>query len=124
MRLMAALIVAGFGLWFAPRQMFGRITAALTAWRHFKATADFDLVYRRMRVCWRCPLFYSPLRTCGTPLKRDLRDLGCWCNMEAKAALLESECWLDENQCDTQGCGWTANIPDAGAGLDSDHGSD
>ena len=53
----------------------------------------------RMEVCRQCPVFYAPLRTCGSPLRRGSRvrnhPAGCSCYMPFKAKF-ECNCWLWE----------------------------
>lgn len=61
---------------------------------------EYDLYKRRLNICSDCPLFFRPLRTCGTPLRfltKNKRFGGCWCYMPFKAMNIDSECWLDEN---------------------------
>jgi len=43
----------------------------------------------RLLACHACPLFYEPLRTCGTPR---LGPDGCWCHMPTKASTV-ANCW-------------------------------
>jgi hypothetical protein len=57
--------------------------------RYWKADA-------RLAVCRSCPLWYAPLQTCGSPLKRGWSGLGCYCFMPAKARTRTAECWADE----------------------------
>jgi len=60
----------------------------------------------RMEVCSKCPVFFNPLRTCGSPLRWRDRDLGCWCSMEAKAKLTHATCWLRMHETRRTGFGW------------------
>lgn len=105
---MALLVAAGFSI-ATPRKSWGRVRAALATWlqwaRGSQAT-PFWIYYHRLRACHRCPLYYSPLRTCGTPLVRDLRDIGCHCNMEAKSAVIEATCWFRDNTNNDTEFGW------------------
>ncbi len=53
--------------------------------------------YKRLRCCFACPIFFKPLRTCGSPLAPDHPELGCSCEMERKAGLPKAKCWAREN---------------------------
>lgn len=69
------------------------IGRALTA-RRGKASAR--LAKARLEHCEGCPIFYSPLRTCGSPLVEGHEDLGCWCQMDVKAQDIKATCWANE----------------------------
>lgn len=60
----------------------------------------------RMDACRNCPVFYRPLRTCGSPLRKELRDVGCFCSMEWKARLSHATCWLRDHETHRTGFGW------------------
>lgn len=51
---------------------------------------------QRMGICEACPIYFSPLKSCGTPLRRDLRPCGCYCYMPVKARYARSTCWIDD----------------------------
>jgi hypothetical protein len=105
-RLSAALLVAAAYSATHPAASFRRVANAIAAWVRFaraRKRTPFWKTYRRYRACSGCPLFYKPLRTCGSPLDGDLTDLGCWCNMEAKAPMPESTCWMGDNLGDGMG---------------------
>lgn len=97
MRLTCALLVAAVVSWTEPRTALTKILAALRSWRYLSRRVDAKTMWRRYAACIRCPIFYKPLRTCGTPLTKELRGLGCYCNMEAKVLWEESTCWLEDN---------------------------
>ena len=59
--------------------------------------------YSRNAYCKRCPIFYEPLRTCGTPRKG---DDGCWCHTPTKN-LGHANCWAYDNGKDY---GWPAML--------------
>jgi hypothetical protein len=61
--------------------------------KHSRAT--LPVILRRRRSCKRCAIYFEPLRSCGSPLASG-PALGCWCNMEHKAALPDATCWLNE----------------------------
>lgn len=63
--------------------------------------------YRRLRHCYRCELFFKPLRTCGSPFMDGYEDLGCFCDMTRKAAVPNATCWADENT--DLNIGWKTN---------------
>ncbi len=75
------------------------------AWRWRGRRANRWVYYRRMRACYACPLFYAPLRTCGSPLLTSNPELGCYCAMERKAALPDARCWAWDN-LDLKEIGW------------------
>lgn len=112
-RLSMALLVAGVFSLSRPRESWPRITGALKTWIRF-ARQDRPtprwIYFSRLRTCYRCPLFYKPLRTCGSPLVKDLRDVGCMCDMEIKAAAIEATCWYRETTYDDTEFGWPASL--------------
>lgn len=99
LRLGAALFVAGVFSWRQPRVAVVKIWRAATFWVRFvrkHERADFWQTYRRYRACRACPLFFMPLRTCGSPLADD-PELGCNCQMQVKSGIKDAQCWLLEN---------------------------
>lgn len=75
-----------------------------------QGTVDRLTYFRRLRCCQRCPVYYSPLRTCGSPLA-SITNVGCWCLMERKATLAQAKCWIDENEFeDYLEYGWNHNL--------------
>lgn len=95
------------------RQAVLRIMRFVKLWWTLKDPDAYvsELHYqRRLITCERCPVFFKPLRTCGTPLKKDLRGIGCYCFMEAKAKLTHATCWLDD-ELGPNPDGWTVNAP-------------
>lgn len=67
--------------------------------------------FRRLRCCYRCPVFHVEMRTCGSPISKT-PELGCWCFMPKKAALPNAECWIDEQGFEDYGeYGWNNQIP-------------
>lgn len=90
-------------MWQAARHVFVALTAR-------RGRVDRVTYFRRLRCCWRCPVFYPPLRTCGSPLAGN-PELGCFCEEERKAAIPEATCWIDENaEDDMKEFGWTITI--------------
>ncbi len=88
LQFVAAVVAAlVFKLWTEGK------AAAVAIWKSRKEgvhpKADLRLIHCRS---W-CPIFYAPLQTCGTPLKKDLRDMGCFCHMPTKAKT-KCNCWL------------------------------
>ncbi len=74
-----------------------------------------ELVQARLAVCRKCPVFFRPLQSCGSPLREILRRLrrlpklpaGCFCHLPTKARLHEN-CWAyDERLPDL---GWPAAL--------------
>lgn len=69
-----------------------------------------DIYQRRLRTCQKCPIFYKPLQTCGSPIKRELRGVGCYCYQPESARYAAKCCWLDDTLWpDVDGHGWYAN---------------
>ena len=98
LRWAAALLLAGLcSCW--TRRGWVRIGRAAGLWFGLVGKKDRlvdPATYaRRIKACEQCVIFYKPLRTCGTPLKRELRPHGCWCFMDEAAKLHEKECYLD-----------------------------
>lgn len=58
--------------------------------------ASMETFEARMKCCEECPLFYSPLNTCGSVLT-DNPSLGCGCYLPLKNKLPEATCWMDDN---------------------------
>ena len=94
-----ALLLAGLFSCWTPRG-WRRIAKAFLLWFGFcrsGANADAKTVAMRLATCDQCVLFYRPLGTCGTPIKRDLRGHGCWCYLLEKAKLKYAQCYLDSD---------------------------
>ena len=119
-----ALLVAGIFSLATPRVGFGRLWGAVKAWgrlaRDGGALASTALYKRRMAVCWRCPFYSRAWGTCGSPLEKVLRSVGCWCSMRAKARYADSRCWIDDELSTGNGRlhsyaghGWRANGADS-----------
>lgn len=77
-----------------------------------------DMELLRLQTCGKCPLFHVELSTCGSPLKKATRGVGCYCFMPEKAKYESSRCWIDSDTEPGQhrAFGWDAairaNIPD------------
>jgi len=77
---------------------------AFTLWFKFAKEPDptpFWLYFRRLRACYRCPVFLYDRRTCGSLNPADdwpdgEESWGCGCMMPVKAKVLSAECWLHE----------------------------
>lgn len=73
-------------------------------WDFQRPKVSIDLFDRRLETCRRCPIYYAPLQTCGSPLKRyagvpkEVSLIGCWCHMPTKARR-EANCWRYEELC-------------------------
>lgn len=88
-----------------------------------ETTLGPDIAQLRLHHCaTRCPIFYAPLRTCGTPLHgagymllHPDTQFGCWCHMPTKARGV-CNCWLyDMVQGRTDGSfsGWPHELNSA-----------
>jgi hypothetical protein len=95
-RLLSALAVAVIACILSPAKSASRIRAAWFLWLKPMTQAPFWLTYRRYRACRHCPVFYPPLRTCGSPLSKEFRGLGCYCSTEIKCGILNASCWGDD----------------------------
>lgn len=100
MRLSAALLVeAGRGLRH-PGAAVRKLRTAVSVWFSGLGTDGIvaEVVHeRRLATCRKCPVFFRPLRTCGSWLSKETRDLGtCGCNMEAAAWFRHKRCYLDD----------------------------
>lgn len=107
-------MVAALCSWRDPLSAWGKIRDAF-GWL-LRLIRDDDIrkvrysrYWKRMNICRKCPLFFEPLQTCGTPLIKVLRGLGCYCNMEQKAKYVRATCWIDDNIGTDDHRGWTAN---------------
>lgn len=112
-RLVAALAVAVVFSMRHPSESWGRITGSLAMWWEwvrYREKTPFWTYYGRMRACYHCQIFYRPLRTCGSPLTKDLRGMGCYCNMESAASIPEKDCWLRETLENDDTCGWPDHL--------------
>ena len=110
--LFCALLVAALGTLAQPKSTWEQLRAAFRAFVSYAEggqDASHWLYYGRMRQCFRYPLFYKPLRTCGTPLKKSLRDVGCHCSMPFKASMIYGSCWI-RTDAPTSPHGWPANL--------------
>lgn len=112
LRIIIAIAVAIGSCLFSPRDSWPRITGTsrlfwnwLTGRIHW---ADPYTAASRYARCEKCPIFYKPLRTCGSPLDKELRGLGCHCSIPIKARLREATCWGDDNLGDEFVFGWKA----------------
>lgn len=108
-RLFVALIVGGLFSLKTPKVALRRFWNAFTLWKVIFVSrddlVDFWTAYRRYRTCKKCPVFYAPLRTCGSPFL-EYPNLGCWCQEEWKVRLLEATCFLDDTLGDAAHWGW------------------
>lgn len=106
MKFIAAIIVAIIGgiiFWSRP---FGRVRDFLLLMFNSISEQPVDRGHydRRMYACRKCPVFYRPLMTCGTPFRN--RDLGCWCFTPKKNKLKLATCWLRTHEQHRSGYGW------------------
>lgn len=111
-RLVCALVVAA--LWSDPftRKPYVALWKALRGMFRVAHGVGASMYVReaRLRACRGCPVFFAPLQTCGSPLSKELRDVGCYCQVEAKSRIVDATCWLDEQLSDEFGdaYGWRA----------------
>lgn len=119
-----ALLMAGIFSLASPREGLGRLWGACKVWiglaRGGGAPASRALYLRRLAVCFRCPFYSRRWGTCGSPLEKVLRQVGCHCYIPAKARYADARCWIDERTSDGDtilasfaGHGWRASGADA-----------
>lgn len=109
LRLCLALLVASLFTSLTDRSGYVRIWRAVSLWWGAlkpDSTVSESLEAARIGACRSCPIFYRPLQTCGTPLRKELRELGCWCHMPTKAKLVDATCWLDDELPGETAYGW------------------
>jgi hypothetical protein len=112
-----ALLLAGiFSLW--TKRGLIRIYRAFALWfgllHHRKDNlVDDETLALRLKTCESCPIFYRPLRTCGTPVVKELRHHGCWCYMMEAAKLHEKQCYLDADISPGYPGGWEHAVQQA-----------
>ena len=95
-----ALLLAGvFSIW--TRQGWCRIGKAFGLWlglvRHHEKRVSLRRLERRLETCRKCPIYFKPLQTCGSPVIKRLRRVGCWCYCPESAKLNEKKCFLDSD---------------------------
>lgn len=101
------------GVWYAiwhRRNPLGRAVGffRLLGQMARRQYSSYDVVRDRNLECQKCPLFYRPLGTCGSPLDEENPDLGCWCHCRTKNKLKGATCWLRE---ETRGkMGWPETL--------------
>ena len=114
----AALLVAAlFSIW--SRHGWVRIGKAFGLWFglfHGKAFVSKEIAAFRLETCRKCPVFYAPLETCGSPLRKESRGLGCYCFQPVKVRLCDATCWLDDNIEPGYSGGWQHAIASARSG--------
>lgn len=62
----------------------------------------------RMKCCEECPIYWLPLKTCGSPLS-DHPELGCGCFLPVKGLQPEATCWADDTFGEQATFGWKVN---------------
>ena len=105
-----ALFIAAWYSLRSPADSFSRVRAALLLWFDFARhpdKADHWKYFRRLRTCYRCPIFYRPRKTCGAPGIKEFDGVGCACYMPAKCGIKNAECWGDINDPGND-YGWSA----------------
>jgi hypothetical protein len=105
----ALLVAAGWSDVFS-RIAWRRIGRAMSLWTVvIRGThVPHGTLEARLACCKGCPLWYSPLQTCGSPFKKGAEDLGCWCFMPQKAKYDDAVCWMDLELGDDAKYSWRA----------------
>ena|SRR5580692_11544503 len=104
--LFLALAVAALWSDIFDRATWYKARALFTVWfGSHGARVTEEHFSRRMAACRACPVFYAPLQTCGSPLSKETRGLGCSCHLPSKARLEAATCWLD-NEAPHAEYGW------------------
>lgn len=122
LRFLAAVAVAVFFALLRWDRPLMRLSDGLRLFLSTKTNppASPALVAVRMSACARCPIFFRPLRTCGTPIFKKDADLGCFCYMPLKARLSNATCWSRDKG--VKDYGWPDELiehnPNSSAGKD------
>lgn len=104
-----ALLVAALFSDVTSAQAWRRVWNFLTLWVPRKEKwAEAEIYHRRLACCHKCPFFFWPLATCGSPFA-DHPDAGCWCYEPVAARLADKQCWIDEEGIESE-YGWAASI--------------
>lgn len=110
LRIIAAIIVAIGSCILSPRESWSRITGtSRMLWNWLLGNthwADPYTAAARYARCEKCPIFYKPLRTCGSPLSKEFRGVGCYCSILIKKNIKEATCWGDDNLGEDFVYGW------------------
>lgn len=101
----AIFLSALFGMSrFSVREILGALRMMTLALLAKKGKASDDIYDERMAICQACPVYFSSLRSCGSPLSEN-PELGCWCFLEeGKARVKSARCWIRQNT--TLDAGW------------------
>lgn len=113
LRFTAALVVAALWSDLTQRVTWERLGRVLRLWTvglRNEALADEATIAARLACCRACPLWFAPLRTCGSPLS-EAPELGCWCEMIQKSKLADATCWLDDDMGEAAPHGWNKCVP-------------
>jgi len=108
--LFVALVVAAAFSDVTSNAAWKRIWRAFTLWLDIWRTPDptvpADVREARLEACRACPVYYAKLRTCGTPMVKELRDMGCWCFLPSKSRYSAATCWLEDELGEEAPHGW------------------
>ncbi len=96
LQFLAALCVgASYRLWTLVRASWSEARGIWVALRSDHQYVSDEIKVRRLAVCRKCPIFYAPLQTCGSPLRKDASE-GCHCYIPIMAGTYH-DCWAFEN---------------------------
>lgn len=88
---LGALIVgATYRLWTLVKAIGSEVLGIWWALKAKQYVGD-ELKEKRIEACQKCPLFYKPLQTCGSPLAKD-PSKGCHCYVPIMAGAYH-DCW-------------------------------
>lgn len=102
LRLCLSLLIAAFGSNPLRRDFWRRLGKAINLWfgglKEGGKVSD-EIYQQRIYACRQCPISFQKfgLLTCGSPLVKELRGVGCKCDMVSKSRITDADCWLDEN---------------------------
>lgn len=98
LQLALAIIVAALFSDISDKTTWRRALGLFTIWFGKDGVKVSEEHYqRRMSACHECPVFYKRLQTCGSPLSKELKGLGCSCFLPVKSRYVNSSCWIDDN---------------------------
>ena len=105
----AAIVVGAMGSNVSSLKTWRKGSWAIHTWFFPPSEEVSDSVYqRRLLTCEDCPIFFRRwgLRTCGSPLDREMPEAGCFCQMDELARDKYATCWLRERDLG----GWSKEI--------------
>ena len=89
-------------IWIAVKSIWSAV------WADKSGDASRLLYQRRMRTCFKCPVFDRDRLTCGSPFSTS-PELGCWCFAPIKNKMKSARCWA-RDRTNMKGLGWPSKL--------------